>query len=115
MCNGLMECSPAFDRAITCTTRAPRPGETQGVDYHFLTVEEFQKRLAAGEFLEHATVHGSFYGTLRQEVASRLAAGRDVLLNIDVQGAAAMRAQAPRDSAPGPSDSLCSRLPESPA
>jgi guanylate kinase len=77
--------------SISCTTRAPRPGEVDGEDYHFLTVDEFQARLAAGEFLEHALVHGNHYGTLRAEVMGYLAGGTDVVMDIDVQGAALVR------------------------
>ena len=78
--------------SISCTTRAPRPGEIDGEDYHFLSVEAFQAKLAAGEYLEHALVHGNHYGTLRSEVMGYLAAGTDVVMDIDVQGAAQVRA-----------------------
>ena len=88
----LLKTDPLVQRAITCTTRAPRPGEQDGVHYHFLDPATFQQRVAAGEFLEHATVHGNSYGTLQSEVLTRLHAGHDVLLNIDVQGAASVRA-----------------------
>ena len=77
--------------SISCTTRAPRPGEIDGRDYHFLTRAEFERRIAAGDFLEHAEVHGNFYGSLKSEVLSRLAAGRDVVMDIDIQGAAQVR------------------------
>jgi guanylate kinase len=79
-------------RAITCTTREPRPGERDGVDYFFLDASTFLKRVQAGHFLEHATVYGNSYGTLRGEVLDKLRQGKDVLLNIDVQGAASVRA-----------------------
>lgn len=78
--------------SISCTTRAPRPGEVDDEDYHFVSREEFEIRLAAGEFLEHAQVHGNFYGTLRSEVMGFLEAGTDVVMDIDVQGAAQVRA-----------------------
>lgn len=78
--------------SISCTTRAPRPGEVNGRDYHFLTGEEFRSRLAAGDFLEHAEVHGNFYGTLKSEVSGPLEAGKDIVMDIDVQGAAQIRA-----------------------
>jgi guanylate kinase len=78
--------------SISCTTRAPRPGEMDGRDYHFLTGGEFASRLAAGDFLEHAEVHGNSYGTLKSEVSGPLAAGRDIVMDIDVQGAAQIRA-----------------------
>jgi guanylate kinase len=84
-------------RAITCTTRAPRPGEKDGVDYYFLDASDFLKRVQAGNFLEHATVYGNSYGTLKAEVLGKLRAGRDVLLNVDVQGAGAIRAHADTD------------------
>jgi guanylate kinase len=83
---------PAFGRAVTATTRPPRAGETDGVDYHFLSAGEFEARLARGEFLEHARVHGRLYGTPVESVRRVLDAGRTCLLVIDVQGAATLRA-----------------------
>lgn len=77
--------------SISCTTRQPRPGEIDGESYHFLSRETFEARLAAGEFLEHATVHGNLYGTLKSEVRDHLIAGTDVVMDIDVQGAAQVR------------------------
>lgn len=78
--------------SVSCTTRPPRPGEVDGRDYHFLTRENFATRIAAGEFLEHAEVHGNHYGSLKSEVLGHLAAGTDVVMDIDVQGAAQVRA-----------------------
>ncbi len=78
--------------SVSCTTRAPRFGETHGKEYFFLTKDEFTAKVAAGDFLEHALVHGNHYGTLRSEVLGRLAAGVDVVMDIDVQGAAQVRA-----------------------
>jgi guanylate kinase len=78
--------------SVSCTTRQPRFGETHGREYYFLSTEEFEAKVAAGEFLEHALVHGNHYGTLRSEVIGRLAAGTDVVMDIDVQGAAQVRA-----------------------
>lgn len=78
--------------SISCTTRPPRPGEEHGKDYHFLTQEDFHQRLQAGYFLEHAMVHGNFYGSLKSEVITHLQAGQDVVMDIDVQGAAQIRA-----------------------
>jgi guanylate kinase len=78
--------------SVSCTTRQPRFGETHGKEYFFLSVAEFQEKIAAGEFLEHALVHGNHYGTLRSEVVGRLAGGTDVVMDIDVQGAAQVRA-----------------------
>jgi guanylate kinase len=77
--------------SISCTTREPRSGEVNGRDYHFLDRADFQKRLDAGDFLEHATVHGNFYGSLKSEVVSYLESGVDVVMDIDVQGADQVR------------------------
>ena len=83
---------PELSRVITCTTRAPREGERQDVDYHFLSPDEFQARLARGDLLEHALVYGNHYGTPRSGLLAQLEQGRDLVLNLDVQGAAALRA-----------------------
>jgi guanylate kinase len=85
-------------RAVTCTTREPRAGEKDGVDYHFLDAGSFLKRVQAGNFLEHATVFGNSYGTLKAEVLNKLRQGKDVLLSIDVQGAATIRARAEEEA-----------------
>jgi len=77
--------------SISCTTRPPRPGEENGKDYHFLSREDFQQRLDAGDFLEHALVHGNLYGSLKSEVISHLQAGTDVVMDIDIQGAYQVR------------------------
>lgn len=77
--------------SISCTTRPPRPGEKNGKDYHFLSKEDFFHRLEAGDFLEHAVVHGNLYGSLKSEVISHLKAGTDVVMDIDVQGAEQVR------------------------
>jgi guanylate kinase len=82
--------------SISCTTRAPRPGETPGADYHFLTRDEFLRRRRAGEFAESAEVHGNLYGTLRSEIAGVLARGKHVVMDIDVQGARQIREAFPR-------------------
>jgi guanylate kinase len=94
LCQLLLKACPEMTRAVTCTTRAPRDGEKDGVDYHFFDATEFLKRLHAGNFLEHATVYGNSYGILKSELLGKLRAGRDVLLNVDVQGAATIREQA---------------------
>jgi guanylate kinase len=94
LCQQLLAARLDMTRAITCTTRSPRPGEKNGVDYHFLDPAEFQRRVQAGDFIEHATVFGRSYGTLRSELLDKLRAGRDVLLNVDVQGAATIRQRA---------------------
>jgi len=82
-----------FVYSVSCTTRAPRAGETDGEDYFFLTHNEFERRVEAGDFIEHAQVHGHSYGTLRENVARHLDEGVDVMIDIDVQGAAQIRAQ----------------------
>lgn len=97
VCQGLLGAQAGLQRAVTCTTRPPRNGEVPGVDYHFLSAAEFGQRVGQGEFLEHAEVYGRHYGTLKAEVRSRLEAGFDVLLNIDVQGAASVRCAAATD------------------
>ncbi len=89
---------PQMQRSVSCTTRPPRPGELPGRDYHFLDETEFQARAKAGEFLEQAAVHAHFYGTLRKSVLDALAIGQDILLTIDVQGAARVRAMAAGDT-----------------
>ena len=94
----VLKTRPNLTRAITCTTRELRAGERDGVDYYFLEASDFLKRVQAGNFLEHATVYGNSYGSLKSEVLAKLRSGRDVLLNIDVQGAAAIRAHAEGDS-----------------
>ncbi len=97
LCEQLLAVNRNVSRAITCTTREPRAGESDGVDYFFLDAATFLKRVQAGNFLEHATVYGNSYGTLKSEVLGKLRQGRDVLLNVDVQGAAAIRAKAAED------------------
>lgn len=97
LCEQLIKTRPNVTRAITCTTRAPRPGEKDGEDYYFLDAGTFLKRVQAGNFLEHATVYGNSYGTLKAEVLGKLRQGRDVVLNVDVQGAAAIREHADGD------------------
>jgi guanylate kinase len=97
LCEYTLRARPQMARAITCTTRPPRDGERDGADYYFLDAADFLRRVQAGNFLEHATVHGNSYGTLKSEVLGKLRSGHDVLLNVDVQGAAAVRAQAEKD------------------
>jgi guanylate kinase len=80
---------------ITCTTRGPRPGEVDGVSYHFLSRDEFAAMRDRGELLEANEVHGNWYGTPKRQVADALAAGRDVLLKIDVQGAQVVKESVP--------------------
>jgi guanylate kinase len=83
----LLERRPDVDYSVSCTTRAPRPGEENGTDYFFLTKDEFEARRARDEFAESAVVHGNLYGTLRKEVERVLSSGKHVIMDIDVQGA----------------------------
>ena len=78
--------------SVSCTTRAPRPGEVHGRDYFFFSEEEFEDKIAQGEFFEHARVHGNLYGTLKTYVKQNLERGVDVVMDIDIQGAAQVRA-----------------------
>jgi len=82
-------------RSVSATTRSPRPNERDGVDYIFLSEEAFRAKVARGEFLEHARVHGNFYGTPREPVEEAIAAGKTVMLVIDVQGALQVKARFP--------------------
>lgn len=77
--------------SISCTTRLPREGEQDGTDYHFLTPAQFEAHVRNGDFLEHATVHGNSYGTLKSDIVSLLRRGCSVIMDIDVQGAAQVR------------------------
>jgi guanylate kinase len=111
---GLLERVPALELSVSATTRAPRPGERDGVDYHFLTPDEFERCVQAGEFLEHATYSGNRYGTLRSELRRRLDEGRPVVLEIEVQGARQVRKSMPSAIAvfiaPPSPDALRARL-----
>ncbi len=86
LANLLIKEIPNLKRVITCTTRKPRPGEKNGVDYYFLSKEEFERRIKENAFLEYAVVHGNYYGTPKKEVEEELQKGFDLLLVIDVQG-----------------------------
>jgi len=91
----LLERVSELQLSVSATTRRPRPGEAQGVDYHFLSDAEFERRVQAGEFVEHAWYSGRRYGTLRSELESRLAGGHPVVLEIEVQGARQIREAMP--------------------
>lgn len=91
----LMQRRTDIGYSVSCTTRAPRPGETNGVDYHFLTERQFIEHREKGDFVEWAVVHGKFYGTLRSAVSKVLAGGQHVMMDIDVQGAAQFAAAWP--------------------
>ncbi|MFC7301321.1 guanylate kinase [Cognatiluteimonas weifangensis] len=93
--NACLARDPNIRLSISFTSRAPRPGERHHEHYHFVSDAEFERMVAAGDFFEHARVHGDWKGTARQSVEPQLAAGRDVLLEIDWQGAAQVRRQMP--------------------
>jgi guanylate kinase len=90
LCDALRQ-TPDFVYSVSATTRAPRAGEIEGDDYNFLTEKDFVARIEAGEFLEYANVHGRYYGTTREPLISNLQDGVDVLIDVDIQGAAAIR------------------------
>ncbi len=90
LCDALRQ-TPDFVYSVSCTTREPRAGEIEGEDYHFLSEDDFQERVAAGEFLEYARVHEHYYGTLRAPIRTDLETGVDVLIDVDTQGAASIR------------------------
>ncbi len=91
LCSALLRAEQRLFRIVTCTTRPPREGEEDGIDYHFLSPAGFREREERGEFLERAEVYGNRYGTLRAGVMEHLGEGRDVLLTIDVLGARQVR------------------------
>ena len=90
LCDALRQ-TPDFVYSVSCTTRPPRAGEIAGEDYHFVSEKDFLARIAGGEFLEHASVHGRHYGTTREPLRTNLQNGVDVLIDVDIQGAAAIR------------------------
>ena len=91
--NAVLKNTPGIALSISYTSRGPRPGERHAQHYNFISVEEFERMIAAGDFFEHALVHGDYKGTARQSVEPQLAAGLDVLLEIDWQGARQVRKQ----------------------
>lgn len=97
VCERILREVPGLERVITSTTRAPRSGEVDTVDYYFFDYDSFQAKIDAGAFYEYAHVHSKLYGTLKSEVQDKLAKGIDLILNIDVQGAAQMRETAHND------------------
>ncbi len=98
LCHRLMQAEPGLRYSVSSTTRAPREGETDGVDYTFLSREEFLRRAGEGKFLEYAEVHGNFYGTEIGMVERNFFAGHSVLLDVDVQGARLIREALSRES-----------------
>jgi guanylate kinase len=97
LCQQILAHHPEMVRIVTCTTRPPRPGEVEGRDYFFLDHTTFTQRLEAGEFLEHAQVYNNCYGVPRAEIINKFRLGKDVLLNVDVQGVATVCARAAED------------------
>ena len=95
LCAAWLKQAPNLQLSISCTTRKPRPGEVNGREYHFLSLPEFEKQKENGAFLESARVHGNYYGTREADVQAALDIGRDVLLEIDWQGAAQVAARMP--------------------
>lgn len=91
----LLEKDPSLAFVVTAASRDPRPGEVEGIDYYFLKREEFERRIQAGEFLENAVVYGELKGILKEEVQRKMDSGRDVVMRVDVQGAATVREKAP--------------------
>jgi len=91
ICDRLIE-DPRVVYSVSATTRTPRPNEVDGEDYHFLSKEEFRRRIEDGDFIEHAEVHGNMYGTLRGPMEQAIAAGKVYLVEIDVQGALQLKA-----------------------
>jgi guanylate kinase len=111
---GLMDEVPELELSVSATTRRPRPGEEDGVHYHFLTPEQFEERVQRGDFVEHAEYSGNRYGTLRAELERRTAAGTPVVLEIELQGARQVREAMPDAVqvfiAPPSEDALRARL-----
>jgi guanylate kinase len=111
---GLRSRIPELELSVSATTRKPRPGEENGADYHFLSDAQFDERLRAGDFLEHASYSGNRYGTLRSELARHASAGVPVVLEIEVQGARQIREAMPEAEqvfiAPPSVDALRERL-----
>jgi guanylate kinase len=111
---GLRERLPQLELSVSATTRPPRPGEAPGVEYHFMDEDEFDRRVSAGDFVEHATYSGARYGTLRSELERRLRDGAPVVLEIELQGARQVREAMPEAVqvfiAPPSRDALRARL-----
>jgi len=87
ICGQVRKAMPELGFSVSCTTRQPRQGEKESIDYYYISKEEFEKRVEAGEFIEHAEVFSNYYGTLKSEVIDKVEAGKDVFLDIDIQGA----------------------------
>jgi guanylate kinase len=114
LARALVESTPEFAFSVSHTTRAPRPGEQHGVHYYYITREEFDRMVAAGEFVEHATVFGNSYGTSKKAIEDQIQSGRSVILDIDWQGARAIKKWRPEAVSifilPPSRVALCERL-----
>ena len=97
ICGQVRQDMPELGFSVSCTTRQPRPGEQNGKDYYYISKDEFKKRIEGGEFIEYAEVFSNYYGTLKSEVIDLVNAGKDVFLDIDVQGALQIREAAQDD------------------
>lgn len=97
LCTRMCEEISEISRVVTSTTRTPRAGEVEGEDYYFFEKKRFEEKIQAGDFYEYAAVHTRYYGTLKSEIDNKFAKNRDLLLNIDVQGAASFRAARDQD------------------
>jgi len=98
ICGQVRKDMPELGFSVSCTTRPARAGEQDAVDYHYISKEDFEKRIKAGEFIEYAEVFSNYYGTLRSEVIDQVKTGKDVFLDIDIQGALQIREAAENDS-----------------
>jgi len=97
ICNQVRKDMPELGFSVSCTTRAPRAGEKDSVDYYYISKEEFEKRIETDKFIEHAEVFSNYYGTLKSEVINKVQAGKDVFLDIDIQGALQIQHAAKND------------------
>jgi len=97
VCDELKKLEPGLKFSVSCTTRAPRPGEENGREYYFISKEEFKSKIEKDLFIEYAEVHGNYYGTLKSEIIEKISSGVDVLLDIDVQGAMQIKEYAGKD------------------
>lgn len=97
ICGQVREDMPELGFSVSCTTRPPRTGEKDAVDYYYISKEEFEKRIEAGAFIEYAEVFSNYYGTLKSEVINQIETGKDVFLDIDIQGALQIQRSAEND------------------
>lgn len=98
ICGQVRNDMPELGFSVSCTTRAPRPGEKDSIDYYYIGKEDFKKRVSAGEFIEYAEVFSNYYGTLKSEIMDQIQDGKDVFLDIDIQGAMQIQQAAENDA-----------------